>query len=101
MLAASKRGDVVTYDELHREFGGKEEQHWLALLQMEEMPESSSLETAESFLSALRRIRLASRKQEILSKIDEAAQQNDEESLNRLIEQRALVDRELISLSRK
>jgi len=101
LLEASERGGIVTFDELHRQFGGREEQTVLARLQMEEVPESTSLETAESFLSALRQIRLTSRKQEILSKILEATEKKDEEFLNRLIEQRAQVDRELISLSRK
>jgi hypothetical protein len=73
----------------------------LALVQMEESPEDLSADTAESFYNALRASRLASYKQEILSKIDEAAQKKDDELLNRLIEQRVLVDRELISLSRK
>ena len=101
LLEASGRGDVLTFDELHRQYGGSEEQAVLARLQMEEVPEITSLETAESFLSALRKIRLTSRKQEILSKIHEATEQRDEEILNQLIEQRAQVDRELISLSRK
>jgi len=49
----------------------------------------------------LQTVRLASHKQQILSKIAEAAERNDDELLNRLIEQRVLVDRELVSLSRK
>jgi DUF1009 family protein len=71
----------------------------LAQLQMEEVPEDLSLAGAVSFYNALRKIRLDSYKQEILSKIDEAAQRKDEELLNRLIEQRVQVDRELITLS--
>jgi hypothetical protein len=68
---------------------------------MEEVPEIPSRDTAESYLNALRSIRLASFKQKILAKIAEAAKQNDEELLNQLIEQRVSVDRELVSLSRK
>jgi DNA primase len=101
LLEASGRGDLLTFDELNRQFGGSEEQTVLARLQMEEVPESVSSETAESFLSALRKLRLTSRKQEILAQILDATEQKDEEILNRLIEQRAQVDRELISLSRK
>jgi hypothetical protein len=49
----------------------------------------------------LRIMRLASYKQRILLQIADAAQQKDDAMLNRLIEQRVLVDRELVSLSRK
>lgn len=94
-------GEPATFDSLHRRFAGEPEQAMLAHVQMEESPEDLSLETAESFYNALRAFRLASYKQEILSKIDEAAQRKDDELLNRLIEQRVLLDRELISLSRK
>jgi DNA primase len=96
-----ERGKAATYDSLHLQLGGLQEQSLLARLQMEEVPESFSCETAESFLNALRALRLESDKQQILSKIAEAAKQKDEQTLNQLIEQRILVDRELLSLSRK
>jgi hypothetical protein len=46
-------------------------------------------------------MRLAAYKKKILTQIAEAAERNDEEMLNHLFEQRVLVDRELVSLSRK
>ncbi len=94
-------GETATFENLNRKFAGEPEQAMLAKVQMEESPEDLTIETAESSYSALRAFRLASYKQEILSKIDEAAHRNDDELVNRLIEQRILVDRELISLSRK
>jgi DNA primase len=94
-------GERSTFEILHRHFADQPEQAMLAQVQMEEAPEDLSVDTAESFYNALRASRLASYKQEILSKIDEAARNKDDELLNRLIEQRARVDRELISLSRK
>jgi len=90
-----------TYDDLHRRFAGGGEQALLAQLAIEEMPESASTETAESLLNALRELRLAADKRMILAKIAEAAERNDDEMLNHLFEQRVLVDRELVSLSRK
>jgi hypothetical protein len=68
---------------------------------MEEVPENLSRETAESFLSALRTIRLASKKHEILSKIADAVDRKDDEMLNRLYEERVQIDRELVTLSMK
>ncbi len=96
-----RNGEVSTFESLHRRFAGEPEQALLAQLQMEEVPEDLSLSHAVSFYNALRKIRLGSYKQEILEKIDEAAQRKDDELLNRLIEQRVQVDRELIILSRK
>jgi len=46
-------------------------------------------------------LRLDSDKQQILAKIAEASSQRDDEMLNRLMEQRTRLDRELVSLSRK
>jgi DNA primase len=94
-------GETATFESLQRRFIGEPEQAMLAQVQMEESPEGLSIATAESFYNALRSFRLASYKQEILSKIDEATRIKDDEKVNRLIEQRILVDRELISLSRK
>jgi DNA primase len=101
VLEGHKKNETVTYENLHRQLAGKAEQALLAHLQLEEMPENSSRDTAESFLNALRTMRLASYKREIQTKIAEAAEQNDEELLNQLIEQRVRVDRELVSLSKK
>jgi DNA primase len=101
ILENFRKNEVATFEGLHRRFAGEQEQALLAQLQMEEVPESLSVETAESLMAALRATRLVSYKQQILSKIAEASQRNDDELLNRLIEQRVLVDRELIGLSRK
>jgi hypothetical protein len=92
---------VLSFEDLHRRFAGEAEQHLLAELQMEEVPEDLTRDTAESFLGALRSIRLASKKQEILTRIVDAVDRKDEEALNRLIEERVQIDRELVSLSRK
>jgi len=101
LLDGFHRNQLSTFEGLYRQFAGEAQQALLAQLQIEEVPESPSAETAESFLNALRTMRLASYKQKILTKIAEAAERNDDEMLNRLFEQRVLVDRELISLSRK
>ena len=95
-----KNGNV-TYDSLHRRLAGEAEQAIVAQLQMEEMPEDASRDTAESFLNALRTLRLTSYKRKIQIKIAEAAERKDDELLNQLIEQSVMVDRELVSLSRK
>jgi DNA primase len=90
-----------TYEGFHRHFAGEAEQALLAQLEIEEVPEDPTKETAESFLNALRTVRLAAYRQKIQTKIAEAAAQNDDEMLNHLFAQRVLVDRELVSLSRK
>jgi DNA primase len=95
------KNQLCDYERFHRRLAGEPEQALLAQLQIEEVPEVPSRDTAESFLNALRSMRLASYKQKILAKIAEAAKQNDDELLNQLIEQRVSVDRELVSLSRK
>jgi hypothetical protein len=95
------RNRLGTYERLHRQFAGEAEQALLAQLEIEEVPESPSRDTAESFVNALRTMRLAAYKQKILTKIAEAAERNDDEMLNHLIEQRVQVDRELVSLSKK
>ena len=101
ILERHRRGAVATFEQLHLELAGTDDQSLLAKLQMEEVPEGSTRASAQSCLDALRAVRLESRKQQILSQIAEAAERRDEESLNQLIEQRVLVDRELVSLSRK
>jgi DNA primase len=90
-----------SYESLQRQFAGEKEQALLAQLEMEEVPESPSRDAGESFLNALRAMRLATYKQQILTEIAEAAQRNDTEMLDNLFEQRVRVDRELISLSKK
>jgi DNA primase len=90
-----------TFSSLHSRFAGEQEQTLLAQLEMEEVPEIPSPSAAKSYLNALRTIRLAAYKQQIVLEIAEAAEQNDDETLNHLLAQRVLVDRELISLSRK
>jgi DNA primase len=101
ILEGLRNSEVVTFESLHRRFAGEPEQALLARLQMEEVPESLSVETASSQLCALRAARLKSYIQQIQTKIAEAAQRKDDELLNRLLEQRALVDRELGGLSGK
>ena len=63
-----------TYESLHRQFAGEAEQALLAQLQIEEVPESPSRDTAESFLNALRTMRLTAYKQKIQIEIAEAAE---------------------------
>jgi DNA primase len=101
LIDGFSRQQPGTYEILHRQFAGEAEQALLAQLEIEEVPETPSKDTAESSLNALRSMRLAAYKQKILTKIAEAAERKDDEMLNHLIEQRILVDRELISLSRK
>ena len=95
------KNQTGTYEAFHRHFAGDAEQAFLAQLEIEEVPERPSRETAESFLSALKTMRLATYRQKIQEKISEASEKNDDEMLNHLFEQRVLVDRELLSLSRK
>jgi DNA primase len=101
LLNEFEKGRPSTYEHFHRYFAGESEQALLAQVAIEEIAESPSMDTAESYVNALRAMRLAAYKQRILAEIAEAAQQNDEELLDHLFEQRVLVDRELISLSRK
>jgi DNA primase len=101
LLDMSGNNESGTYERLHSSFAGEAEQALLAQLEMEEVPESPSIETAESFLNALRTIRLDTYRRKILEQISDAAERNDNETLNHLVEQRVLVDRELVSLSRK
>jgi len=101
LLDGFRRKQPTTYESLHRQFAGEAEQTLLAQLQIEEVPESPSRDTAESFLNALRIMKLTSYKQKILTGIADAAERKDDEMLNRLIEQRVRVDRELVSLSTK
>jgi DNA primase len=101
LLDESRKGAVGTFAGLHHRFAGETEQSMLAQLEMEEVPEDLSGDMGESFLSALRAIRLTSKKREILLKIADAVERKDDETLNRLMEERVQVDRELIILSRK
>ncbi len=101
LLDGFQTNQLGSYEGFHREFAGEAEQALLAQLEIEEVPESPSRDTAESFLNALRTMRLAAHKQRILAEIADAAQRNDDELLNQLFEQRVQVDRELVSLSRK
>jgi DNA primase len=91
----------LTFGKLHSRFAGEPEQALLAQLEMEEVPEIPSPNAAESYLNALRTMRLTIYKQQINIKIAEATERNDDEMLNHLIEQSTLVARELVSLSRK
>jgi DNA primase len=95
------KGTITTFGDLHGQFAGEAEQGLLAQMQMEEVPEGHSRDTAESFLNALRKSHLESDKQEIQSKIAEASQRRDDEMLGRLMQQRIQVDRELMRLSQK
>ncbi len=101
IMDAFRKNQTVTYADLHRHFAGEREQAYLAQLEIEEVPETFSPDTAESFLNALRTVRLASYKQRILEEIAAAAERKDDQMLNHLIQQRIQVDRELVNLSRK
>jgi len=101
LLDGFDRNQLGNYEGLHREFAGEAEQALLAQLEMEEVPESPSKDTAESYLNALRSKRLAAYLQKIQAEIAEAVERKDDEMLNHLLEQRIRVDRELVSLSRK
>jgi DNA primase len=101
LLEDSRRGAGRSFESLHGQFAGEAEQGLLAQLQMEVVPEDLSRDTAESFLSALRTIKLTAKRKEILTRITEAAERNDEGILNQLIAERAQIDRELVNLSRK
>jgi len=101
VLDRFKRGETATFEDLFLRFASEPEQALLASMQMEEVPETPSRDSAESFLNALRRLRLASYKQHIVAQIAEAAGRKDASMLNQLREQSILVDRELVSLSRK
>jgi hypothetical protein len=70
-------------------------------MQMEQLPESPTRDNAESSLNVLRTKRLESYKQQLGSQIAEAASRNDRAMVNQLHQQRRIVDRELVSLSRK
>jgi DNA primase len=95
------RGGVATYDALRGRFAEEEEQALLARLEMEEVPEEPTRENAESYLSALRKVRLSSFKQQLVSKIADAAKRKDDAQLAMLRAESVRVDRELVSLSRK
>ncbi len=99
LLEGFRNSQRSTFEGLQRRFAGEREQALLAQMQLEDVPESLSVETAERQLSALRAIRLKSYIQQIQSKIAEAARRKDDELLNRLLQQRALADRELGGLS--
>ena len=101
LLEGYEKKQRTTYEDLHRRFAGEAEQTLLAQLAIENVPESYSTDTAESFLNALRAMRLDAYKKKILTQIAEVTESNDGEMLNHLFEQLVLVDRELVSLSRK
>jgi DNA primase len=101
LLDDFENNERSTYGNLHRRLVGETAQALLAQLEIEEVPEIPTPSMAESYFNALRTMRLAAYKQQIMLKIAEAAELNDKETLNRLLEQHVLVDRELVSLSRK
>jgi DNA primase len=101
LLSEYQRGGESSFEGLHRLFAGEAEQVMLAQLQMEDVPENFSEETAESFLYALRTIKLETKKREILTNIADAVERKDEKMLNQLIAERVQIDRALLNLSRK
>jgi len=101
LLDGFDRNQLGSYEGLHKQFAGETEQALLAQLEIEEVRETPSRDTAESFLNALRSKRLIAYREKILTEIAEADRRNDDEMRNRLLEQRARVDQELVSLSRK
>jgi DNA primase len=101
LLDGCDSNQLVCYEGLHREFAGEAEQALLAQLEMEDIPEKPSMDTAESSLNGLRSKRLAAYLQRIKNEIAEAEKRNDNELRDKLYEQRFHLDRELVSLSRK
>jgi DNA primase len=101
LLDGFERDQLSSYEGLHQQFAGEPEQALLAQIEIEEVPETPSKDTAESFLNALRSKRLAAYLTKIQAEIADAAERKDDEMLNHLLEQRVRVDRELVSLSRK
>lgn len=95
------KDQLGSFEGFHRRFAGEAEQALLAQLEIEEVPENPSPDTAESFLNALRTMRLTSYLQRIQTEIAEATVRNDDEMLNQLLERRSRLDRELVGLSRK
>jgi DNA primase len=101
LLDGFDMGQLGSYEGMHRDFSGEAEQALLAQLEMEEVPEIPSKDTAESFLNALRSKRLVGYLQKIQAEMAEADARNDDEMRNRLLEQRIRLNQELGSLSRK
>jgi DNA primase len=101
LLNSFENNRLCTYESLHREFVGESEQALLAQLEIEEIPEGPSIETAKSFLNALQALRLTAYLQRVQAELADADKRNDDEMRNRLLEQRSRLNRELISLSRK
>ena len=99
ILDEFRRGRRVSFDGLNRWFGGGGEQSFITRLAMDEPPEELSLETAESYLNALRKERLEARKKRIREEIAEAEEQKDYEARDRLYFDAVAVDRELLALS--
>jgi replicative DNA helicase len=92
---------LITYESLHRQFAGEAEQALLAQMEIDEVPEVPSKETAESFFNALRSKRLTAHLQTIQMEIADATRRSDDEMLNQLLSERIRLNRELVSLSRK
>ena len=71
-----------------------------AVFRIKEPPEEASPETAESYLNALRIIRLPTRKQRIVDEIAvTVGRMDDAAALSELLLERVAVDRELLGLS--
>jgi len=98
ILDEFRRGRRVSFEGLSRWFGDDGEQSFMARLAMDEPPEEPSLETAESYLNALRKERLESRKKRIRDEIAQAEGQKDYEARDRLYFEAVAVDRELLAL---
>jgi DNA primase len=101
LLDGFDKNQLSSFENMHRQFAGEAEQGLLAQLEIEEVPEIPSIDAAESYLNALRSKRLSAYLQKIQAEIAEAAERNDDEMLNQLLEQRSRLDRELVGLSRK
>jgi len=101
LLDAFSRNQPGTYEIFHRRFAGEAEQAILAQLEIEEAPESPSMDTAMSSLNALQSKRLTARLQKIQMEMAEADKRNDDEMRNHLLELRTRLNQELVSLSRK
>ena len=99
ILDEFRRGRRVSFEVLNRRLESGEDQSLIARLATEELPEDPAPEIAESYLNALRIIRLTARRRRIAGDIAGAAEQGDDDALSRLLFARVAVDRELLALS--
>ena len=101
ILDEFRAGRTSSFESLRRQFAGDQEQAFLAQLELESFPEEPSLSAAESYLYALRKIRLTALRERIALEIAAAAKRGDDMALDHLLEERVRADRELLELAGK